>query len=182
MPETLIRVPSLEELMEVVKKESLPVTIVVTASGLYYKLNENESYYNTVTKNLGKWGKPVVLGVGGGVLLAVNHPFAKKIGAFAIGQALGEAIIRGAIKPSYVVVEKSAENTLKFKLEGFDPNQSFKIFLNGNEVASGTTDANGSAEVTVEGTIEVKATELSVVCGATTFSGRIPYSITPATA
>jgi len=179
MPEALIRVPSMEEFVEILRKESLPVTIVVTADGVYYKLNENESYYNTVTKNLGKWGKPVVFGLLGGLGLIINHPFAKKLGAVALGSAIGEAVVKGLIKPQYVIVEKSASNVLKFKLEGFDPNENFKIFLNGSEVGSGTTDANGSAEVEVTGTIEVKATELAVVCGSTTFNGRIPWSITP---
>lgn len=182
MPEAMIRIPSVDELIDIVRKESLPVAIVVTVDGVYYKLNENESYYNTITKNLGKWGKPFMFGVFGGLGLMINHPFAKKLGAIALGSALGEAIVRGFVKPQYVIVEKVTSDTLKFKLEGFDPNQSFKIFLNGSEVASGTTDANGSAEVEVTGTIEVKATELAVVCGATTFSGRIPYSITPAQA
>jgi len=179
MPEALIRIPSMDEFVETLKKESLPVTIVVTADGVYYKLNENEGYYNTVTKNLGKWGKPVVFGLFGGLGLIINHPFAKKLGAITLGSAIGEAIIRGFIKPQFVIVEKATSNTLKFKLEGFDPNETFHIYLNGTEVANGTTDANGSAEVEVTGTIEVKATELAVVCGSTTFSNRIPYYITP---
>ena len=179
MPEALIRVPRMEELVDMLKKETLPVTIVVTADGVYYKLNENEGYYNTVTKNLGKWGKPVVFGLFGGLGLIIDHPFAKKLGAITLGSAIGEAIIRGFIKPQYVIVEKSASNVLKFKLEGFDPNETFHIYLNGTEVANGTTDANGAAEVEVTGTIEVKATELAVVCGSTTFSNRIPYYITP---
>jgi len=170
MPEQYIKIPSMEEFVKTLRETSLPISIIVTADGVYYKLNENESYYNTVTKNLGKWGKPVIFGLAGLAGLVINHPFAKKIGAFALGHAIGEGLVRGLVRPQYVIVEKVASDTLKFRLEGFDPNESFKIFLNGNEVGSGTTDANGSAEIEIRGTIEVKATELAVVCGTTSSS------------
>lgn len=175
-----IEIPSMEEFVERLKSESLPVLIIATADKVYYKADENESFYTNITQKVGKFGKALVFGLVGLGSMLIKHNAIRKAGALTLGYAIGDAIDKGLINKQFVIVKKT-DNGLEFNLEGFDTSQNFVIYLNGTKIAEGTTDANGSAKVTVDGTVKVEATELAVVCGATTFHARIPWNITPST-
>ncbi len=177
-PRGLIRVPSVDELVDLIKKETIPVTIVVVGDKLYIYAGENEGFYKNIVQKLGKWSKPVIYGVAGGITLLVNNRFIRKIGGLLLGYGLGETIDKLFINKQYVIVKKT-DTGLEFDLEGFDTSQTAYIYLNGTLVAQGETDAEGKATITVDGTVSVEATELAVVCGSTTFRARIPYNISP---
>jgi|GEM_PF-4717130 len=177
----LIGIPSMEEFVKHFKEESLPVTVIVTADKSYYKLNENESYYTNITQRAGKYAKGLIYGIAGAISMLIKHKTVRKTGAMLIGYGIGEVIDKLFINKQYVIVKKT-DTGLEFDLEGFDASQNFTIFLNGSQVATGTTDANGSATISVNGTVSIEATEIAVICGSTTFHGRIPWNITPSTA
>jgi len=175
---TLIRAPSLEELIRIIKTEGIPVAIVVVGDRMFYYAGENEGYYKNMVQKVGKWHKPLVYGILGGISLLINNMTAKKLGGLLLGYATGEVIDKAFINKQYVIVKKT-DTGLEFDLEGFDTSQTAYIYLNGQLVAQGETDAEGKATITVDGEVSVEATELAIVCGSTTFKGRIPYNITP---